>query len=356
MDICDMNGGFGCEVLQLSNDVPELQQKIMAVAQASIDPRYQVQNLHAGTLAATQRQGDSSNDTIQGALITALESVKAVIADLSNFWHQQDSMWCTRIVLEPLLVELNGEPDRGGSIAPAVFWLMARLQLSIALLSPSAVHIPLPTTSISACEYTMTENSGNMFQYTQNAVALCIEATVFSRGDEERWLQKQYGLNRVQLWETLAAGFDRWYKYRPQEFQPVIELYPRDGVTSEDGFPTMVFSSGAAVLANQLYHTGMILLLQNKPRFVNRSHSQSSSMSTLWHVHRVCGISLSNDRWDNWDPSLIASLLVAAKSLTHESQHKAILGALENIQRMTGWNISYHVDQLALEWQQVNGR
>ncbi|KAF1967934.1 hypothetical protein BU23DRAFT_481955, partial [Bimuria novae-zelandiae CBS 107.79] len=114
-------------------------------------------------------------------------------------------------------------------------------------------------------------------------------------------------------------------------------------------FPTLVFSSGAAALANQLYHTGMLLLLQHKPRFMDRPHSQSPSGSTLWHVHRVCGIALSNDRWDYWDPSLVASLLVAAKTVTHESQHKAILDTLENVQRLTGWNIAYHVDQLALE-------
>lgn len=234
-------------------------------------------------------------------------------------------------------------------------WLTQPTELSGALLDPSTVRTPLPATSISAWDYISAGNAERVFRYAHDVVALCIDATIFSRGDEDRWLQQQYGLDRVELWRTLVAGFDRWYKHRPQDFQPIVELYPKDGVTSEHGFPTLVFSSGGTTLANQLYHTGMLLLLQNKPRFINRPNSQSPSMSVLWHAHRVCGISLSNDRWDCWDPSLVASLLVAAKTVTHQSQHKAILDTLERIQKITGWNISYHVEELVLEWQQAEG-
>jgi hypothetical protein len=188
-------------------------------------------------------------------------------------------------------------------------------------MSHATVRIPLPTASISAWDYVSAGDAERVSRYAHDAVALCIDATVFSRGDEDRWLQQQYGISRVELWKTLVAGFERWYKHRPHDFQPIIELYPRDAPIPEDGFPTLVFSSGATALANQLYHTGMLLLLQNKPRFMDRPHSQSPSMSALWHAHRVCGISLSNDRWDCWDPSLVASFLVAAKTVTHQSQH-----------------------------------
>lgn len=188
-----------------------------------------------------------------------------------------------------------------------------------------------------------------------DAVALCGDATVFNRSGEDRWLQEQYGLNRVELWKTLIAGFERWYKHRPQNFQPVIELYPRDSAGSADGFPTIIFSSGATTMANQLYHTGMLLLLQNKPRFIDRHDSQSPSMSMLWHAHRICGICLNNDRWDCWDPSLLASLLVAARTVTHPSQHNAILRTLGTAQTLTAWDVSRHVEQLTQEWQQAEG-
>ncbi|KAJ4299910.1 hypothetical protein N0V90_005157 [Kalmusia sp. IMI 367209] len=356
MDICDMSQSFGCEVLQLSKVSLPVQYEILALAETSLGTGQHVQNSNLHILAHMQQQKEAQDVESYEALVEVLRTVGAVVTNLSDFWMKEDSAWCGQHVLETLLSEVNRSlKNNGGSLAPAVYWLMARLQLSVALMNPSPVRIPLPTVSITAWEYISATDSERVFRYAHDAVALCIDATVFNQGDEDKWLQQQYGLNRVELWKTLVSGFSRWYKHRPQDFQPVIELYPRDGAISEDGFPTIVFSSGATLMANQLYHTGMLLLLQNKPRFIDRHDSQSPSMSMLWHAHRVCGISLSNDRWDCWDPSLLASLLVAAKTVTHQSQHRAILGTLESVQQLTGWNISHHVEQLALEWQQAEG-
>lgn len=198
------------------------------------------------------------------------------------------------------------------------------------------------------------KNANDVFRCAQEAVALCVDATIFSR-DEDSWLQQRYGLSRIELWEKLIAGFEQWYEHRPQAFQPVIELYPQDGQQSEDEFPTILFSSGASTLANQLYHTGMLLLLQNKPRFLDRAHSNSSSMSLLWHTHRICGITLNNDRWDCWDPSLLASLLVAARIATHQSQRNVILSTLKKAQHLTGLNIALHIGELRQLWRQAEG-
>ncbi|KAF2711836.1 hypothetical protein K504DRAFT_365125, partial [Pleomassaria siparia CBS 279.74] len=116
-------------------------------------------------------------------------------------------------------------------------------------------------------------------------------------------------------------------------------------------FPTLVFAGGAAIFANQLCHTGMLLLLQNKPKFVGEINSNSPFMSTLWHSHRGCGIAINNDRRECWDPSLLASLLVAARMATHQSQHITILSTLERVQALTGWNISPQLNDLRAEWQ-----
>lgn len=178
---------------------------------------------------------------------------------------------------------------------------------------------------------------------------------MFSQGDEDRWLQQRYGLNRVEVWKTLLQGFAHWYKHRPQEFQPIIELYPKDGVQSDNDFPMVVFTGGAAILANQLYHTGMLLLLQNKPRFADRPSSSSSVMSTLWHAHRICGIAIQNDGSESWDPCLVASLIVAARTVTHSSQHAAIVYTFETVQRLTGWNVSQYAEELRREWQLADG-
>lgn len=156
--------------------------------------------------------------------------------------------------------------------------------MSCALMATVPVRIPLPFVAEN-----LFRSAGNdsIARCAQDAMALCVDAIMFSQGDEDRWLQQRYGLNRVEVWKTLIQGFVHWYKHRPQEFQPIIELYPKDGVQSDNDFPIIVFTSGAAILANQLYHTGMLLLLQKKPRFTEKPNSNSSCMSTLWYV-RFC--------------------------------------------------------------------
>lgn len=189
-----------------------------------------------------------------------------------------------------------------------------------------------------------------MAQRAYDAIALCVDSAMFAQGDDDRWLQQRYGLNRVEIWKALIQGFAHWYMHRSQAFQPIIELYPKDGVLSDDDYPTIVFTSGAALLANQLYHTGMLLLLQNKPRFADKPSQSSSSMSVLWHVHRICGIAIQNDRPGWWDPCLVASLIIAGRTATHASQHNAILHTLQFVQRLTGWTLDPCVDQLTNEW------
>lgn len=182
-------------------------------------------------------------------------------------------------------------------------------------------------------------------------IALCVDTSMFAQGDDDRWLQQRYGLNRVEVWKKLVQDFAHWYMHRSQAFQPIIELYSRDGVRTDDDYPTIVFTSGAALLANQLYHTGMLLLLQNRPRFADKPSQHAPSMSTLWHAHRICGIAIQNDRPGWWDPCLVASLIVAGRTATHTSQHSAIVRTLESVQRMTGWIIEPYVEQLRTEWQ-----
>ena len=37
-----------------------------------------------------------------------------------------------------------------------------------------------------------------------DAIALCVDSTMFAQGDDDRWLQRRYGLNRVEVWEALV--------------------------------------------------------------------------------------------------------------------------------------------------------
>jgi hypothetical protein len=220
--------------------------------------------------------------------------------------------------------------------------------LSHALMTTEPVRIPL---RFSAEQRFRSTNIETVADYSQTAIALCVDAVIFSHGDEDQRLQRHCALNRVESWQRLVQNFAQWYKHRPPDFQPVVELYPKDGMRSNDDFPMIVYTNGGALLANQLYHTGMLLLLQCKPRFAEKPSSSSTSMSALWHAHRICGIANQNDNPAYWDPSLVASLLVASRTVSHRSQHISILHTLENVKRLTGWKFVQLVDELMAEWQ-----
>ena len=213
-------------------------------------------------------------------------------------------------------------------------------------------RIPLPLLSTWPDD---TVGPDSVARYAYEMVGLCVEAAIFIQGDDDRWLQHRYGLNFVEVWKVLVQKFAHWYRRRSQTFQPIIELYPKDGILADDEYPTIIFTSGAALLANQLYHTGMFLLLQNKPRFADKSNQKLPNMSTLWHSHRVCGIAIQNDRLDCWDPCLVASLLVVGRTVTHASQHDTLTRTLEFVQRLTGWVIDPYIQQLRADLRLADG-
>jgi hypothetical protein len=129
MDICDMKQCFGCEVLQLFKTSPPVQLEILALAEASLGARHQIPDATADILARMQGLKDHSGDKAHEALLNAFGTVKAVVTNLSGFWNHQDSVWYIQHVLEPLLSEINRDPSgNSGPLAPATFWLIARLR------------------------------------------------------------------------------------------------------------------------------------------------------------------------------------------------------------------------------------
>ncbi|KAH7355712.1 hypothetical protein BKA66DRAFT_575204 [Pyrenochaeta sp. MPI-SDFR-AT-0127] len=345
LDICDFNQYFGVEVLGLSADSARIRHGILALAAAASSRSHTTRTREATEYSTGAMPGRGlASDT----LLDVFHILTDVLTDLPKYWQHEEHDGQGKQILETLLPHLTD----GSSLATSAYWLLVRLVLSSALMATKLVRIPLPFVAENLFRST---GNDNIARCAQDAMALCVDAVMFSQGDEDQWLQQRYGLNRVEVWKMLIQGFAHWYIHRPQEFQPIIELYPRDGVRSDNDFPMVVFTGAAAILANQLYHTGMLLLLQSKPRFADKPNSNSSSMSSLWHAHRICGIATQNDGRVSWDPCLIASLIVAARTVTHGSQYAAIFDTLEAVQRLTGWNTSRYTDELKREWQLADG-
>lgn len=120
---------FGCEVLQLAKTSSPIQLAILALVEASLGARQHFQDVSGVVLARTQQHNDFSGNKVHEVLLDGIGTVKAVVTNLSEFWNDQNSVWYTQHVFEPLLSEINRDPSgKIGPLAPATFWLIARLR------------------------------------------------------------------------------------------------------------------------------------------------------------------------------------------------------------------------------------
>jgi hypothetical protein len=197
--------------------------------------------------------------------------------------------------------------------------------------------------------------------YAQFLLSLCGKAlNIYHQQDAAPPHQAAGPDNWFQVFEKLS----QWYYLRPQEFHPMVELNHDggDALSAGSEFPLLLFTNGAAALCSQLYHTAMLHMIECKPRTATALLNQhqklnphSPVLSPLWHAHRVCGIALNNDRAECWDPCLLASFLVAARRMTHESQQAEILHGFERIQTLTGWGVGEYLTALREEWSFLDG-
>jgi hypothetical protein len=191
--------------------------------------------------------------------------------------------------------------------------------------------------------------------YTRVALWLCGKALILYHQQsisQQDSTHQQLTDNWLQAFEEL----DEWYRMRPQEVQPIVELHNSDPMLdSGSEFPLLLFSNAAGPFSNQIYHTAILLLLQCKPRtaLINKPHSPA--LSPLWHAQRICGIALNNDRRECWDPCLLASFLVAARFMTHESQQNEIIQGFDKIRKLTGWDVGEYLSHVREDWSFLDG-
>lgn len=157
-------------------------------------------------------------------------------------------------------------------------------------------------------------------------------------------------------WTTLLEGLWRWYSSRPTEMQALVEI--GDSHEGEEAvFPTILFTASVGISVNMSYHAAMFLLLTHWPSSIflvdcfNSIGADPAQMSATGHARRVCGIAINSDPEHTkcWDPCMIASFALAARSTTLPSQRNEILSCLNQV-RMAGWRIDGLVRRLRDGW------
>jgi hypothetical protein len=126
--------------------------------------------------------------------------------------------------------------------------------------------------------------------YAVYAVYLCAKACeLISDRSKFEELGAQMGCDSEQFqqrWHCLWFQLQEWMLHRPKEMLPVV-------TACTPPFPHILFAHWAAISSNQLYHTSCVLLLTaNTQQRSSLGASQASSI--MWHVKRICGISMAN--------------------------------------------------------------
>ncbi|KAL3262840.1 hypothetical protein ABHI18_002348 [Aspergillus niger] len=354
LDVCDLSHPFGITAVQMALSSEPLMTALLDLSNACVIqkdmrhrkmPRYS----HADLCTNPLWSNSSATFTVENALTTVLEETRWLVADIAQTWKNVQNFKTRKF-------ESLAHQALDSGIASSIYWMFFRLDLSAALANDRPIQIQLPMFPVPSLLIlsSIEEVRQRTRAYAHVLLWLCGKAL---RVYHQQASSDQIAAPQQQLdsWLDVFDAIEQWYHLRPHEFQPMVDLGIDDQLPrAESGFPLLLFANGTGAFSNQLYHTAMLLLLQCKPRTALLG-LQSITLSPLWHSQRICGIALNNDRRESWDPCLIASFLVAARRMTHESQQQEILEGFERVRDITGWDLGDYMTQLREDWSFLDG-
>lgn len=189
------------------------------------------------------------------------------------------------------------------------------------------------------------KSSSSPDMYANYAVYLCSKACeLISDRSKFEELSVQNGCNSQQFlkrWSRLWEQLDAWMLCRPKEMLPVA-------TARTTPFPNILFAHWAAISSNQLYHTSCVLLLAANTK-QRSSLGASQSSFVMWHVKRICGISIANPH-EGCLNNAIQPLWIAGRLLTHSEEQMLVVKTIRHIEASTGWTASWRIRDLENTW------
>jgi hypothetical protein len=118
----------------------------------------------------------------------------------------------------------------------------------------------------------------------------------------------------------------------------------------DSALPILIYTTPMALVANAVYHITSLLLLGHKPRLLKSLPGPRCFTSHIWHAQSIAGIAASNESPEQWDPVLVASLLLIARDMTHQSQQAVLMGIFRKITATTGIKLDRETEALQSVW------
>jgi hypothetical protein len=267
--------------------------------------------------------------------------------------------WCRHLNGCAMLLEAAGVNGVVGGVRQSLFWCFARMDVWGGFLEDTLTKIPtsrwfLPSGSMIEAVTHFKAGSGS-HSYANYAVFLCASVVnVISNKTGSYEGQPEVDSVRKTTyearWKALFDLLEDWYNNRPEEMHPLM-VYPSSSDEPREPFSVVLYGSSPAVNGNQLYHAAALLMLQDKPKGIRLA---KSSKSILWHARQICGIAASNSDHGARINSL-QPLWIAGKIMSHETEHRAILDLLAQIESDTGWATAWRAEDLKDYWGDAEG-
>ncbi|EAT83118.1 hypothetical protein HBI56_071300 [Parastagonospora nodorum] len=346
LDMFDCKRTFGLQLPTLAKDSPPLFYAILAIGARQLERKVKMQSSF-DSLELYQEAIRlltpllSARDTHVIAACVILCCLEMFSASAQDWRHHLEG--CAAIFDA---FSVNGFSD---DVLQPVFWCYARMDVCGALISDGtqstllkpAQWLPSDVAEDDAESLFRSHSSPDM--YANYAVYLCAK-TCELISDRNKYVElgTDNGCDEKQFhhrWNQLWGQLSEWALGRPKELLPV-DTY------NAAPFPKILFAHWAAISSNQLYHTSSVLLLtaRSKPAL-----AKSPEASLMWHVKRICGISVTNPH-EGCLNNAIQPLWIAGRHLSHSSEQVLVVKTIRRIEALTGWTATWRIRDLERTW------
>ena len=248
------------------------------------------------------------------------------------------------------LLSLVGIDASSTGFEQSLFWACAGLSC----WSSSAGKNSMP---LSLSQYYASDTLSTMTSYIRSQTwgdgyaryALFLTTTVLSTVSADvSDLQRDQTSKELNQWKALHDLLEDFYNCRPEAMQPLMS-YPSILDDENNLFPMVLFGTGAAVMANLLYHTASILLLQHKPTDIELPKNHKS---IVWHARQILG-TVAECQQGSVTPFAYQPLVIAGKAVVDSVEQEKILEMIRSLEQTSGWRSSWCVEELQATWRSI---
>ncbi|KAF9890847.1 hypothetical protein FE257_005418 [Aspergillus nanangensis] len=367
LDMFDNHRHFASTFPQMAKSAPHLRYSILALSARQIE-RKQNEKSQSESLSLYQEAIHLLLPELESKTTPVIAS--CVILCVLEMLSCNPKEWRRHLDGCAYLIQAAEINGFSGKEEQALFWCFARMDVCGGLISEEETIIPIrhwipkDMTPGEAAHLFLASNISAFDTYANYTVYLCAQmvGVLFSPSSSSSSLSSssssgpqrvscQYlnspdeGDSHIHRWRRLFASVEQWYDNRPSQMKPIFTV-AANTEWGERPFPTVLYGNGAAISGNQLYHVCALLLLQRKPKTLTLPRRPKS---VLWHARQICAISASNSHHGCWTNAL-QPLWIAGKTMSHHSEHAAILETLTRIECETGWATAWRVEDLKEFW------